>query len=133
MFREGISRKKLVPLFLQGIGGGAYWFFSGIFILLPILLGSISGSIIFLLIAIASPLVFSLLPQYILFKTLPRILRHQKLEEYADNMETVPFWKTAPRILLVSLADSVGPWIASFRYLKSLFTGRLPKKYKTGD
>lgn len=130
---EGVSRKKLIPLFLQGIGGGAYWFFSGIFILLPIFLGIASGSTELLLITITSPLLFSLLPQYILFKTLPDILRCQKLEQYADNMETVSFWKTAPWILLVALMDSVGPWIASFRYLKSLFTGRLPKKYKTGD
>lgn len=133
MHLEGIPQKKLVPLFLQGIGGGAYWFFSGILVLLPILLGAISGSAVFLLITIASPLVFSLLPQYILFRTLPGILKHQKLEGYADNMKTVQFWKTAPWILLVAIADSVGPWIASFRYLKSLFTGRLPKKYKTGD
>lgn len=133
MFREDLPRKKLIPLFLQGIGGGAYWFFSGIFILLPILLGAISGSAVFLLITIASPLIFSLLPQYILFKTLPGTLKHQKLEEYTDNMKTVQFWKTAPWILLVALTDSVGPWIASFRYLKSLSTGRLPKKYKTGD
>lgn len=133
MLREDISWKKLVPLFLQGIGGGAYWFFSGAFIFFPILIGVISDSIIFTLVAIASPLIFSLLPQYILFKALPRILKHQKLEKYASNMEGVSFWKTIPWLLLVVLTDSVGPWIASFRYLKSLFTGHLPKKYKTGD
>lgn len=133
MLREDISWKKLVPLFLQGIGGGTYWFFSGTFILFPILIGVISDSIIFTLVAIASPLIFSLLPQYILFKALPRILRYQKLEKYASNMEGVSFWKTTPWLLLVVLTDSVGPWIASFRYLKSLFTGHLPKKYKTGD
>ena len=133
MLSEGISQKKLIPLFLQGIGGGAYWFFSGVFILLPIFLGITLDSAKLLLIAIASPLLFSILPQYILFEMLPGVLRHQKLEQYANHMETVSFWKTTPWILLVALTDSVGPWIASFQYLKSLFTGKLPKKYKTGD
>ena len=133
MLRENFPHKKLFPLLLQGLGGGAYWFFSGAFIIMPILLGVVTKSGPLLIIAIASPLLFSLLPQYILLRKLPRILEQQGLKKIAGNMSGVSFFKIFPWIFLITITDSLGPWIASFHYIISLVSGNLPKKYKTGD
>jgi hypothetical protein len=133
MLQKGFSRKKLLPLLFQGLGGGAYWFFSGIFILAPIFIGIFSKSIPILVIAITSSLLFSILPQYMLFKKLPSVLEEQGLEKIANNISGVSFFKISPWIFLIAITDSLGPWIASFRYIVSLVSGSLPKKYKTGD
>lgn len=124
---------RLLILLLHGIGAGAYWFFSAIFILAPILLGAILQSPIVLFVSIASYMVFCILPQYVLFKKLPFILHQQGFDKTALNVKAVSFLKILPSLCLITVADSVGPWIATSRCIAYFFTGKLPEKPKTED
>ena len=66
--KAGHSHKQLIPLLAQGLGGGLYWFFSSIFMTLPIIIGIITTKWTIIYLSVASTIIFVLLPQYYLFK-----------------------------------------------------------------
>lgn len=133
MTRQGYSLHKTTSLLIQGIGAGAYWFLDTFFILIPFIISLYYKSLYGVAISILSFIVFYILPQYILFKLLPGILNNQGFSSYAKNVSKVSFVKILPTLCLIILTNSVGPWIATVKWLRYMSTGRLPTKYKTGD
>ncbi len=133
MSQQGYSKPKILSLLIQGIGAGAYWALDTFFILIPLVISIYFASYIGIGLSIIGFLVFYTIPQYILFKRLPGILEHQGFEENANNIRKLCFLNIYPTLCLISLTNSVGPWIAVTKWIKYLSTGRLPTKYKTGD
>ncbi|MDE2038174.1 MAG: glycosyltransferase family 2 protein [Patescibacteria group bacterium] len=133
MSERGFSKPKIISLLIQGIGAGAYWALDTFFVLIPLILSLYLSSYIGICIAVLSFLTFYTLPQYILFKRLPGALEHQGFTEHAKNIRKLSFLTIFPTISIISLTNSVGPWIATVKGIKYLFTGKLPIKYKTGD
>lgn len=128
---EGISVRKLLPLLWEGIGAGAYWFFSALFIIIPLFLGIITGVYQIVLISLFSTIIFCIVPQYILYQNLPTILKKQGFENVSQNVKSISFLKMLPSLCLINITDSVGAWIATYRYLIYCLTKKLPTKYKT--
>jgi hypothetical protein len=133
MLDEGRSRAQLIPLLIQGLGWGAYWFFDTFFIVAPFIISAILRSYWLALLAATSFLVFYIVPQYFLLKKLPATLRSQGFPQFADNVEAISFISILPTLCLVILTNSVGAWIAALKGFRYLYTGKLPTKYKTGD
>lgn len=130
---EGRPLSQLIPLLFQGITAGAYWFSSALFILIPLLLSLIAGYYWLILISLGSTILFCILPQFILLRNLPNILERQGFRQAAQNVRGVSFFKILPHVYLILLTDSLGAWIATYKYLMYYFSGKLPIKYKTGD
>ena len=130
---QGFSRYRPILLLIQGIGAGAYWFFDTFFIITPLLLGITLGSYQIVLLSLISFLFFYITPQYFLLQKLPTILAEQGFPIHAQNVRNTSFIKLLPSLCLIILTNSVGAWIATIRGVKYLLTGKLPKKYKTGD
>lgn len=133
MRKQGYSHLQLIPLFFQGLGAGAYWFFDTFFIIAPFILSLILKSYWITLLSLVSMLVFYIVPQYFLLKKLPTLLLDQGFPSYAKNVASVSFIKLLPNLCLIILTNSVGAWIATFKAIPYLLTGKLPVKYKTGD
>jgi len=133
MLHQGYSLSKTTSLLIQGISAGAYWFLDTFFILTPLIISLYYKSSYGVAISIMSFLIFYILPQYVLFKRLPSILDNQDFSFYAKNINKVSFAKILPTLCLIILTNSVGPWIATIKWLGYIVTGRLPAKYKTGD
>lgn len=133
MARQGYSKLKILSLLIQGIGAGAYWFFDTFFIIVPIILSTYFMSYYGIGTALLSFLLFYIFPQYILFKRLPNMLVNQGFTEHAKNIKALSFSRMLPTLCLIILTNSVGPWIATVKGMKYLFTGNMPVKYKTGD
>jgi len=131
--KRGHSHFRLIPLFLQGLGAGAYWFFDTFFIIIPFMGAIILHSYWVLLFSIASVFIFYIIPQYFLLKKLPAVLRAQNFPDYASNVESISFIKLLPNLFLIILTNSIGAWIATLRAITYLITGKLPIKYRTGD
>lgn len=133
MLCQGYPLPKTTSLLIQGIGAGAYWFLDTYFILIPLIISLYYKSSHGVAISILSFLIFYILPQYILFKLLPNILDNQGFSSYAKNVRKVSFVKILPTLCLIIMTNSVGPWIATVKWLRYMVTGRLPAKYKTGN
>ncbi|MEA3464322.1 MAG: hypothetical protein U9R14_04620 [Patescibacteria group bacterium] len=131
--KKGHSRYKLFLLLMQGVGAGAYWFFDTFFIITPFIIGVIKNSYLIILLSLISFLIFYILPQFVLFLKLPEALFNQGFKKKAKDLKEVSFLKLLPSLCLIIFTNSVGAWIASAKYMKYLFTGRMPVKYKTGD
>ncbi|OGZ70599.1 MAG: hypothetical protein A3F47_01505 [Candidatus Staskawiczbacteria bacterium RIFCSPHIGHO2_12_FULL_38_11] len=133
MRKQGHARSQLIPLLIEGISAGAYWFFDTIFILIPFILGIILGSYLVIILAIFSFIIFYITPLYFLKRKLPNVLKQQDFSEYAENVRNTSFIKLLPFLCLIILTNSVGAWIATFKSIRYFFTGKLPVKYKTGN
>jgi len=133
MLHRGYSIPKTMSLLIQGIGAGTYWFFDTYFILIPLIISLYYKSLYGVVISILSFFIFYILPQYVLFKRLPDILDNQGFPFYAKDIRKVSFVKLLPSLCLIILTNSVGPWIATVKWLRYIASGRLPVKYKTGD
>lgn len=131
--KKGFTKFQLVPLLWQGLAGGAYWFLSAGFILTPLILSLVFNLYWFALISLLSFGIFCIAPTFILFRMLPNVLDEQGFVNRAESIRRVPYIKLLPSITAIFLTDSVGPWIAGYRWVTYLRTGRLPYKYKTGD
>lgn len=130
---KGHSGYKLFLLLVQGVGAGAYWFFDTFFIVIPFVIGIKLNSSLILFISFVSFIIFYILPQYVLFLKLPKVLSSQGFRHKAKDVSSVSFLKLLPFLCLIILTNSVGAWIATIKFVKYLFTGTLPAKYKTGD
>ena len=133
MLCQGYPLFKTTSLFIQGIGAGAYWFLDTCFILTPLIISLYYKSSHGVVISILSFIIFYIFPQYVLFKLLPNILDSQDFSFYAKNIRKVSFVKILPTLCLIIMTNSVGPWIATVKWLRYMVTGRLPAKYKTGN
>ncbi|MBI5220768.1 MAG: glycosyltransferase [Candidatus Liptonbacteria bacterium] len=133
MLNEGHSRARLIPLLIQGLGWGAYWFFDTFFVIVPFIISAMLGSYWLALLAMASFLIFYIISQYFLLKKLPATLRSQGFPQFAQNVEAVSFINILPTLCLIILTNSVGAWVATLKGIGYLCTGKLPTKYKTGD
>jgi hypothetical protein len=131
--KNGHSRYKLFLLLMQGIGAGAYWFFDTFFILIPFVVAFILNSGLILFFSILSFLVFYILPQYVLFYRPPQVLSRQGFRKKAREIKSISFIKLLPTLCLIILANSVGAWIATYKFIEYRVTGNMPIKYKTGD
>ncbi len=131
--RKKHHASRLLPLLLHGITAGGYWALSAVFIALPIISGIMLRSPFILAVSITSYLFFVILPQYILFKKLPSVLRQQDFNNTASKVGNISFIKILPALCLVTLTDSVGPWIAISKRMTFFFTRKLPEKPKTED
>ena len=132
MRKKGHSRTHLINLFFEGLGAGAYWFFDTFFIVTPFALSIILHSYLMVILALMSILIFYIVPQYILLKKLPAVLSSQGFSGYAKDVASVSFLKLLPNLCLIILTNSIGAWIATFKAIPYLLTGKLPVKYKTG-
>lgn len=130
---KGHSRYRLFLLLVQGLRAGAYWFFDTFFIIIPFMIGIIEKSNLILIISLVSFIIFYILPQYILYLKLPKVLSNQGFSHKASDVSNVSFLKLLPFLCLIIFTNSVGAWIATIKFVKYLFTGKLPVKYKTGD
>lgn len=133
MRSQGSSVINLSFLIMQGVAGGAYWFFSAFFIAAPIVASLILGHYVMSIVFLVLACIFSVTPQYMLFKKLPGVLRSQGFTEKAEEVSKVSFLRLLPALCLILVTDSVGAWIATYKYINSSFSGRLPLKYKTED
>lgn len=127
--RKGLWR--LTVLLLRGVGGGAYWFFSALFLTLPVVLSFFLKDSSIIASVIIATLLFAFLPHYILLRKLPDILQKQGFNGFAANVQGVSFAQVFFSLCLILVTDSLGPWIAIMRSFHYLLTGKLPKKYKT--
>lgn len=130
---RGSSKSRSLLLLIQGIGAGAYWFFDTFFIIVPVVTGIIYKVPSFVAISVICFIFFYILPQFVLFKKLPKVLIKQGFGEFASRINRVSFSKLLPSLILIILTNSVGPWVTSWQLLKYKFGGTLPPKYKTGD
>lgn len=133
MRAEGHTTPQLLPIFLEGIGAGIYWFSSALFVLVPLSLSLATGVYWLAFISLIATTLFCIFPQYILFRKLPDILEQQGFQQNAQNIKKISFLKILPSLCLIIITDSLGPWIATYRYFMYCFSGKLPIKYKTGD
>jgi len=131
--RKKHHASRLLILLLHGMAAGGYWALSAVFIALPIISGIILRSPLILCVSITSYSLFVILPQYALFKKLPSILHQQGFETTASNMGNTSFLKILPALCLVTVTDSIGPWIAISKRIAFFFTRKLPQKPKTED
>jgi hypothetical protein len=133
MRQQGYPSSRLSSLLFQGIAGGAYWFGSSLFVIIPVLLSVFLHSYLLLASILISALIFCILPHYILLRTLPSVLLQQEFPDISKHVANTSFFRLLPSLCLIILADSIGPWIATLQCFQYLVTGRLPRKYKTGD
>ena len=131
--REGVSRATASRLFLQGMGAGAYWFFLSLFFLVPFVVSARYASPLVLAVAVLGLVAFGIAPVFFLFKRLPPVLRSQGFAAEAERVGRVSFLTLVPSLALIFFTDSLGPWIATLRYVRYLCTGSMPTKGKTED
>ena len=133
MLKQGHLKSQMIPLLLQGIGAGAYWFFDTFFIIIPFVLAALLKSYLLTAIALLSYVIFYAVPQYILLQKLPTMLKNQGFPDFAEKVQKISFFKLFPSLVLITLTNSVGAWIATVKSINFFWTGKLPVKYKTGD
>lgn len=133
MRKQGRPHSQLIPLFIEGLGAGAYWFFDTFFIIVPFLLSIILESFSIAILSLASFFIFYVIPQYFLLKKLPAVLDKQGFPVFADNVRKVSFIKLFPSLCLIIITNSVGAWIATIKSVRYFISRKLPVKYKTGD
>ena len=131
MRKAGKKPVYLTLLLIQGLGAGIYWLMASIFVFGPIIIGILQQSLAILLLASFCILFFSILPHYVLFKSLPPVLKSQGMSSFAREIKNISFGPIIPYLLVVVATDSVGPWIGVLKAVSFFLTGSQPKKHQT--